>query len=54
VPELVATRDRKSLSPMDIVGVLTKVVQAQQHVLTEKSARLGRSNRKRLSNSRRR
>jgi hypothetical protein len=27
VPELVATRDRKGLSPMDIVAVLTKVVQ---------------------------
>jgi hypothetical protein len=30
VPELVAAKDRKSLSPMDIVGVLTKVVQDQQ------------------------
>jgi len=27
VPELVATKDRKGLSPMDIVAVLTKVVQ---------------------------
>jgi hypothetical protein len=27
VPELVATQDRKHLSPMDIVAVLTKVVQ---------------------------
>jgi hypothetical protein len=27
VPELVAMKDRKSLSPMDIVAVLTKVVQ---------------------------
>lgn len=30
VPALVATRDRKSLSAMDIVAVLTKVVQEQQ------------------------
>ena len=30
VPELVATKDRKGLSSMDIVAVLTKVVQQQQ------------------------
>jgi len=30
VPELVATPDRKGVSPMDIVAVLTKVMQAQQ------------------------
>jgi len=30
VPDLVATRDRKGVSPMDIVTVLTKVVQEQQ------------------------
>ncbi len=30
VPDLVATQDRKSLSPMDIAAILTKVVQ-QQH-----------------------
>ena len=30
VPELVATKNRKGLSPMDIVAVLTKVVQQQQ------------------------
>jgi hypothetical protein len=33
VPELVATGDRKSLAPMDIVAVLTKVVQAQERRL---------------------
>jgi hypothetical protein len=37
VPELVAREDRKSLSPMDIVAVLTKVVQEQDKVLEEKS-----------------
>ncbi|MCX6583730.1 MAG: tail fiber domain-containing protein [Candidatus Aminicenantes bacterium] len=30
VPELVATADRKGLSPMDVVAVLTKVIQEQQ------------------------
>ena len=30
VPNLVATKDRKGLSPMDIVAVLTKVVQTQK------------------------
>jgi hypothetical protein len=30
VPDILATKDRKSLDPMDIVAVLTKVVQAQQ------------------------
>ncbi len=30
VPELVATHDRKSMSPMDVVGVLTRVVQDQE------------------------
>ncbi len=33
VPELVATKNRKGLSPMDIVAVLTKVVQEQQKVV---------------------
>ena len=35
VPELVATKDRKGLSPMDIVAVLTKVVQEQQKTIKE-------------------
>ena len=33
VPDLVATSDRKGLSPMDIVAVLTKVVQDQQKTI---------------------
>ena len=33
VPELVATRDRKSLAPMDITAVLTKVVQDQERAI---------------------
>ena len=33
VPELVATKDRKGLSPMDIVAVLTKVTQEQQKTM---------------------
>ena len=35
VPGLVATKDRKGLSSMDIVAVLTKVVQEQQKVVQE-------------------
>ena len=34
VPELIATKDRKGLSPMDIVAVLTKVVQEQQKTIS--------------------
>jgi hypothetical protein len=40
VPELVATKDRKGLSPMDIVAVLTKVVQEQQKTIAELSEKL--------------
>jgi hypothetical protein len=40
VPGLVASGDRESLSTMDIVAVLTKVVQAQQRKLEELEARL--------------
>jgi len=40
VPELVATRDRDGLSAMDIVAVLTKVVQEQQKKIAELEARL--------------
>jgi len=34
-PDLIATKDRKGLSSMDIVAVLTKVVQEQQKVIQE-------------------
>ena len=37
VPDLVATKDRKGLSPMDIVAVLTKVVQEQKNTIAELS-----------------
>jgi hypothetical protein len=40
VPDLVATPDRKSLSPMDIVAVLTKVVQEQQTTIDTLKSRL--------------
>ncbi|MDJ0592863.1 MAG: tail fiber domain-containing protein [Pleurocapsa sp. MO_226.B13] len=43
VPELVASNDRKGLSPMDIVGILTKVVQHQQIEIDELKARLNES-----------
>jgi len=35
VPELVASKDRKSMSAMDVVAVLTKVVQEQQKAISE-------------------
>lgn len=41
VPELVATSDRQGLSAMDIVAVLTKVVQAQQQQIERLEAKLG-------------
>jgi Chaperone of endosialidase len=47
VPDLVATSDRKGLSAMDIVGVLTKAVQEQQKMistLTEKVTALETKN----------
>jgi hypothetical protein len=34
VPELVAMKDRKGLSPMDVVAVLTKAVQEQQKTIS--------------------
>jgi hypothetical protein len=40
VPELVASNDRKALSPMDIVAVLTKVVQEQQKTISELNKRI--------------
>ncbi len=35
VPDIVATKDRKGLSPMDVVALLTKVVQEQQKTIAE-------------------
>jgi len=40
VPAIVATQDRKSLSPMDVVAVLTKVVQEQQSTIDELKTRI--------------
>jgi len=40
VPDLVATRDRKGLSSMDVVAVLTKVIQEQQKTIEEMRTRL--------------
>ena len=34
-PDMVATNDRKGMSPMDVVAVLTKVVQEQQKTISE-------------------
>ena len=41
VPDLLATGDRTSLSPMEIVAVLTRVVQDQQRQIQELSEHLG-------------
>ncbi|HEV7242669.1 MAG TPA: tail fiber domain-containing protein [Thermoanaerobaculia bacterium] len=40
VPNLVATADRKGLSSMDVVAVLTKVIQEQQRTIEEMQTRL--------------
>lgn len=40
VPDLVASQSRKSLKPMDIVAVLTKVVQEQQKTIDELSGKI--------------
>ena len=42
VPELVARADRKTLSAMDVVAVLTKTVQEQQRLLEAKDTQLQR------------
>lgn len=40
VPELVGMKDHNSLSPMDVVAVLTKVVQEQQKTIEKLSAKV--------------
>ncbi len=40
VPDLVATKDRKGMSPMDVVAVLTKVVQQQQKSIEELQSKI--------------
>ena len=40
VPDLVASTDRKGMSPMDVTAVLTKVVQEQQKTIAELQSRL--------------
>jgi tetratricopeptide (TPR) repeat protein len=42
VPELVATKDRKGLASMDVVAVLTKIVQEQQDKIEELEQRLNK------------
>ena len=43
VPDIIATKDRKGVKTMDLVAVLTKVVQAQQKKIEELEARLNES-----------
>ena len=40
VPDLIATKGRKGLSPMDIVAVLTKVIQDQQKTISAHSEKI--------------
>ena len=40
VPELVASKDKKGMSSMDVVAVLTKVVQEQQRTIAELSEKV--------------
>ncbi len=42
VPELIATKDRKGLSSMDVVALLTKVVQEQQKTIAALSEKVDR------------
>ena len=42
LPEPVATKDRKGVSPMDIVTVLTKVVQEQQVIIAAHSEKIAK------------
>lgn len=44
VPDLIATHDKKSLSPMDIVAVLTRVVQKQQSEISDLKAQTSEVN----------
>jgi hypothetical protein len=46
VPELVAMKDRKGLNTMDVVAVLTKVVQEQQKTISELRERVGKLEKK--------
>lgn len=46
VPDLVATTDRKGLSSMDVVAVLTKVIQEQQRTIEDMQTRLRQLERK--------
>jgi hypothetical protein len=40
VPELVASSDRKGMSPMDVTALLTKVVQHQQNIIEALQAKI--------------
>ena len=45
-PELVASKDRKGMSSMDVVAVLTKVLQEQQKVVQEQKATIAELSRR--------
>lgn len=52
VPALVAASDRKTLSAMDVVAVLTKVVQEQQQTITELKEKVERLEKARVQKAR--
>lgn len=52
VPDLVATSDRKGLAAMDIVAVLTKVVQTQQQAISELKEKVDRLEKSRVRKTR--
>ncbi|MFO7984262.1 MAG: tail fiber domain-containing protein, partial [Desulfatiglandaceae bacterium] len=41
-PDMVATKDKKGMSPMDVVAVLTRVVQDQQKTIEKLSRKVAR------------
>ena len=45
-PELVATKDKKGMSSMDVVAVLTKVVQEQQKIVQEQKTTIAELSRR--------
>ena len=53
VPHIVATKDRKNLSAMDIVAVLTKAVQEQQQIIADLKLKVERLEKRQSQTARR-
>jgi len=52
VPDLVAASDRKTLASMDVVAVLTKVVQQQQKTIADLEAKMARIEKRQATSAR--